>query len=1516
MTKAVKTKKFRRLKKRIRKTLGALFLISAIAVAGIPVENLQASNGNARVTVDSTNSTIPIVDNNETIYTTGDGLFQFVYVNDGGTDKIAVILGCNTGYLLDGKLTVPDTVDAYSKYSYSLGSSYGYVAVGKDGSFLFYAQDDVVGHTTEVVKDEAGNIVYESDGKTPVTIEVPIYETRYYPCYYDNYSKWSNLAITDFYYMPDQSASTGDASNYAKVGDNASKQRIQGALVAYIGNQYIQEGTGSQAGTWTVAGEIVNSEDGIFANKANIKTLVVGNNLKGIGNYAFYNCMSLASISLSNALATLGNWSFANCMNLTGINIDLNSNIRMLGDHAFYRCTGLTSFNLPIAVTAIGDSAFEDCFNLESFVFGNGTLNVAFSTIGDYAFKNCRTLKKIEFPDTYSVKNMPISIFQGCYELESITIKDSTGYASFTDDTGYTMDDFKNDVPDEFYFEGKANSDLHTLAKENVIAFKYLDQDLYEIIMIEKGAGKNDKTKQSTYRVNSKNELVYCEIGTAVENVELPGTIGPYKVTIISDGSFQGNYTIKKITIPSSIKEIADNAFKGCFNLAHVIFSEPVNVERIGQNAFKTQDNASSVSDNASSTPSLTFTGPIDVESQPFIYAMNPGNYINEGSQVRSYIKFYSGWPENLVVQYNQDTDKNELVDYPTLSSLSSYASSGYPYMTLDYAQAAADALQKYETGASLFDYEQEIIDAALNIVLPEGIESIKKNLFIEKEMNDDHFGVDIAGKTLTTYGIAEIAANSFEGFTNLKSVSILGDTTQIGDYAFLDCENLEEANISATVHTLGLRPFAGCPKLTEVDFQGSPYFSCDNAVIYGLSDGEKTKIVQCLEARGKLQGGATISADELVGIKEIAEEAFRDCANIGSVNLSKSSISVVPESAFRGTTSLFSVYLPETCRSISDHAFWGSNLGYIEIPKGVSYISPDAFDTNKSAEQDGIYRSLEFYCVDDSPAHVFAQNYSNITTTSKPLEVFYTVYFWDSEIPATLLKEEVVREGEDATPPEAPEKEGHTFKGWSPDYHGVARDLDVVAQYSANDPDASKFTVTFLDHDDTVLKTTLVIPGEDAEAPVNPSREGYTFTGWRPAITDIQENLTTYAQYEKKDSTESEHTVRFIDYDDKVLYVQSVKDGGDAILPQSPTREGYTFTGWRPAVTNITKDTDTYANYEKNDGTNPDKDGDGDGDGDGNGDGNGNNGNGNGTNTAKYYTLTVKNGSGSGSYIAGAQVIVIANDPASGQEFDKWSIEPSTTFLASTAVTATVLTMPEGAVTVTANYKAGNSTTTGSGNTSSNKSSGSSSSNTSNTGSVNKDSNTSLIIDKNGISNTGVASATVNGSSDGFVIKITESSAASEAVVKALMAEYGDLNNIKYVPMDISLYDATGQTKITDTTGLSIRITIPLPDSLIDYAGNNKAAGVVNDRLDKLTASFTTIAGVPCITFTAEHFSPYVVYVDTSNLSAGTVTDDTPRTGDGIHPKWFLSIGLACISMILFMQRDKKTVKKRMVRA
>ena len=118
--------------------------------------------------------------------------------------------------------------------------------------------------------------------------------------------------------------------------------------------------------------------------------------------------------------------------------------------------------------------------------------------------------------------------------------------------------------------------------------------------------------------------------------------------------------------------------------------------------------------------------------------------------------------------------------------------------------------------------------------------------------------------------------------------------------------------------------------------------------------------------------------------------------------------------------------------------------------------------------------------------------------------------------------------------------------------------------------------TVTFKDWDGTVLKTQEVQHGGDAEAPADPTRVGYTFTGWDKAFTNIMADLVVTAQY-----SINTYTVTFKDWNGTVLKTQEVQYGGDAEAPADPTRVGYTFTGWDKAFTNITADLVVTAQYE-----------------------------------------------------------------------------------------------------------------------------------------------------------------------------------------------------------------------------------------------------------------------------------------------------------------------------------------------
>ena len=182
-----------------------------------------------------------------------------------------------------------------------------------------------------------------------------------------------------------------------------------------------------------------------------------------------------------------------------------------------------------------------------------------------------------------------------------------------------------------------------------------------------------------------------------------------------------------------------------------------------------------------------------------------------------------------------------------------------------------------------------------------------------------------------------------------------------------------------------------------------------------------------------------------------------------------------------------------------------------------------------------------------------------------------YTVTFKDWN--GTVLKTQQVQYGGAATAPANPTRTGYTFTGWDKAFTNVTANLVVTAQYSIN-----TYTVTFKDWNGTVLKTQQVQYGGAATAPANPTRTGYTFTGWDKAFTNVTANLVVTAQY-----SINTYTVTFKDWNGTVLKTQQVQYGGAATAPANPTRTGYTFTGWDKAFTNVTANLVVTAQYVQN---------------------------------------------------------------------------------------------------------------------------------------------------------------------------------------------------------------------------------------------------------------------------------------------------------------------------------------------
>ncbi|MEG1447376.1 MAG: InlB B-repeat-containing protein [Ruthenibacterium sp.] len=173
------------------------------------------------------------------------------------------------------------------------------------------------------------------------------------------------------------------------------------------------------------------------------------------------------------------------------------------------------------------------------------------------------------------------------------------------------------------------------------------------------------------------------------------------------------------------------------------------------------------------------------------------------------------------------------------------------------------------------------------------------------------------------------------------------------------------------------------------------------------------------------------------------------------------------------------------------------------------------------------------------------------------------------------VLKTESVLQNADATPPTNPTREGYTFTGWDKTYTHITADTIVTAQYTA----LPVFTVTFRDWNGATLKTQTVPQNADATPPTNPTREGYTFTGWDKAYTHITADTIVTAQY----AAIPQYTVMFKDWNGTVLKTESVPQNGSATPPPTPVRAGWVFERWSQDFTNVTANVVTIAIYTQN---------------------------------------------------------------------------------------------------------------------------------------------------------------------------------------------------------------------------------------------------------------------------------------------------------------------------------------------
>ena len=229
-------------------------------------------------------------------------------------------------------------------------------------------------------------------------------------------------------------------------------------------------------------------------------------------------------------------------------------------------------------VTHIADYGFYACNWIVSVDIPN-----SMTVIGDYAFRYCTGLESIELPD--SVVRIGRSAFRYCTALESVTMGDSVkfiGENAFYKCVSLTSVDIPASV---VTIEPAAFAECTALTSINVDSssehFKSVDGNLYnkdENALVQYAVGKKDTEFTVPSTVKRIADFAFRG-ATSLVSVDMSD-----KVTYIGSGAFFNCESLVNVKISSNVTSIGHSVFRNCASLESVVI--PKGVKTIGEAAF------------------------------------------------------------------------------------------------------------------------------------------------------------------------------------------------------------------------------------------------------------------------------------------------------------------------------------------------------------------------------------------------------------------------------------------------------------------------------------------------------------------------------------------------------------------------------------------------------------------------------------------------------------------------------------------------------------------------------------------------------------------------------------------------------------------------------------------------------------------------------------------------------------------------------------------------------------------
>ncbi|MDE6083101.1 MAG: leucine-rich repeat protein [Muribaculaceae bacterium] len=393
---------------------------------------------------------------------------------------------------------------------------------------------------------------------------------------------------------------------------------------------------------------------------------------------------------------------------------------------------------------------------IPSFITMNGSRYVV-TSIGDEAFLWCSSLTLVTIPN--SVTEIGDHTFRGCSGLTSVTIPNSVtsiGDYAFSNCSSLTSVTIPNSVTS---IGGGPFAQCRNLNE----------------IRVEAGNEYYCADNGALYNYN-KTCLIQCP--AAKTEFEIPTS-----VTEIGDGAFYGCY-LTSLTIPTSVTEIGESAFKYCNSLTSVTI--PNSVLSIGNSAFENCTSLTSVTipNSVTKIGESAFSGCRSLTSVIIPNSVTSiGNYAFSNCHSLTSVTI-----PNSVTEIGKDA-------FWWCNSLTSVTISN----------------SVTEIGEDTFRY----CTSLTSVTIPNSVTKIGNFAFSDC-------------RSLTSVkipnSVTEIGLDAFNNCFNLTSVTIPNSVTEIGDEAFDDCSSLTSVIISNSVTSIGDYAFSNCSSLrTIIDLNPTP---------------------------------------------------------------------------------------------------------------------------------------------------------------------------------------------------------------------------------------------------------------------------------------------------------------------------------------------------------------------------------------------------------------------------------------------------------------------------------------------------------------------------------------------------------------------------------------------------------------------------------------------------------------------------------------------------------------------